>query len=128
MNKSSTKKQKTQQHNSVTAAAGGGNSDSQKEEYVGRRVAKYFGMALYAGTVVEYFSESEMGEPGEGEMWNIRFDDGDEEDVGETELVALLELYQQNRRLFFIVGGNNNNQNNNNSNHNNSSNPSPPGK
>jgi hypothetical protein len=122
MNKSTMKRQKTQQHHSVAAAGGGGNSDSQKEGYVGRRVAKYFGMALYAGTVVEYFSEIEMEEPGEGEMWNIRFDD--EEDVGETELVALLELYQQNRRLFFIVGGNNNNQNHNSNN----SNPSPPGK
>jgi hypothetical protein len=122
----SKKKQKTQQHNSVAAAGGRSGAAttpdySQKEGYVGRRVAKYFGMALYAGTIVAYYTETEM-EAGVGELWHIRFDDGDKEDVGEAELIALLELYQQNRRMFFVVGNTNNNNTNSNSN------PPPPGK
>jgi hypothetical protein len=66
----------------------------QKEAYVGMRVDKFFGAVRYTGTVTAYFPAEEM-EPGVGELWNIRFDDDDQEDVDEKELIALLKIYDE---------------------------------
>jgi hypothetical protein len=88
MTTSPTKSQKTQSNNAALRQR------QQKEAYVGMRVAKFFGAVRYNGTVTAYFSADEM-EPGVGELWNIRFDDDDQEDVDEKELIALLKIYDE---------------------------------
>lgn len=57
--------------------------------YVGARIAKYFGVELYLGTVA--FVDN---------FYHIVYDDGDEEDVLQEELNEMLKLYQsQSERL-----------------------------
>jgi hypothetical protein len=81
---------------------------SKKEGYVGQRVAKYFadgsgGNELYSGRVAAYFPSEEVASG--VELWQIRFDDGDEEDVEEAELYVILDLYKRNRMLFLQSKG-----------------------
>ena len=58
------------------------------EEHVGERIAKFFGDKLYLGSVTEH------GENKGNEIWEIRYDDGDEESMSWAALNSALNLYR----------------------------------
>lgn len=59
------------------------------EDYIGDRVAKYFLKELYFGEVTEYWRDDDFG----SRYWHILFDDGDNEDQDELDLIESLDLY-----------------------------------
>lgn len=61
------------------------------DRYVGRRIAKYFGESLYKGTVIELIPSDVTAE--EIDLWNIKYDDGDEEDLDELDVTDAIALY-----------------------------------
>ena len=58
------------------------------EQHIGHRIAKYFGDKLYLGSVTKH------GENKGNEIWEIRYDDGDEESMSRTALNSALDLYR----------------------------------
>lgn len=74
-----------------------------KKSLVGQRVAKYFrgpdgNKQLYPGKVLAFFPSKEVSIA--VDLWYVRFDDGDEEDVEYHELLTIMKQYKQNRHLF----------------------------
>ena len=58
------------------------------EGFIGSRVAKiFFGTNLYLGTVNAY-SDS---------LWRVNYDDGDEEEYEEAELLDAVKLYEESK-------------------------------
>lgn len=64
------------------------------QSYVGRRVAKYFDVVLYYGSVREYTPPDLNDES--VDLWNILYDDGDNEDLERKELDECFDLYRRN--------------------------------
>ena len=58
-------------------------SPTYSHQYVGARIAKYFGTELYLGTVA--FVD---------DYYHIVYDDGDEEDMTQDELIEVMKLYK----------------------------------
>jgi pantothenate kinase type III len=63
------------------------------EEYVGDRVAKDFDNKLFFGTVKEVWYDKKSRE----NLWLIKYDDSDEEDVYRDDLVELLNYYEKEK-------------------------------
>jgi len=89
---------------SVASAAKQAKGDSldisNPEDFVGRKVAKFFGEYLFLGEVTEYL-------PPENEspsIWTVVYNDGDQEDYELKELLELVELHRQyDRRELDLV-------------------------
>ena len=64
--------------------------------YKDMRVAKTFGTDIYFGSVKTYF-EADKEDPKSEALWNIVYDDGDEEDLNVRELAGALRLYNQKK-------------------------------
>jgi hypothetical protein len=63
-------------------------------DYIQLRIAKYFDKDLYYGTITEFSPSTENEE--KIDLWRGKYDDGDEEDYEEKELMRLLKLYVTN--------------------------------
>ena len=63
------------------------------EDYVGDRVAKDFDGEIYFGTVQEVWHDK--GE----KLWQIKYDDSDEEDVDKKDFIGLVSLYEKEKHL-----------------------------
>lgn len=77
--------------------------EAYKEALVGQRVAKYFRNEenqnqLYRGKVVDFFPSKDV-EIGV-DLWLIRFDDGDEEDVDHDEVMKIIAQYKKHKHEF----------------------------
>lgn len=74
-------------------------SDAQADgaRYKGMRVAKTFDADVYFGSVKMYF-EADKEDPKSEALWNVVYDDGDEEDLNVRELANALRLYNQKKR------------------------------
>ena len=64
--------------------------------YKDMRVAKTFDADVYFGSVKTYF-EADKENPKSEALWNIVYDDGDEEDLNVRELAAALRLYNKKK-------------------------------
>ena len=64
------------------------------EDYVGDRVAKDFDGEVYFGTVREVWYDNETEE----KLWQIKYDDSDEEDCGKDDFIGLLNLYEKEKQ------------------------------
>lgn len=66
----------------------------QQERYIGQRVAKYFDKVLFRGHVVQYFPKNIMDS--KKEAWQVLYEDGDSEDVYETQLLNMIARFKKN--------------------------------
>ena len=64
--------------------------------YKDMRVAKTFGTDIYFGSVKTYFEADKEDHKSEA-LWNVVYDDGDEEDLNVRELAGALRLYNQKK-------------------------------
>ena len=64
--------------------------------YKDMRVAKTFGTDIYFGSVKMYFDIDKEDSKSEA-LWNVVYDDGDEEDLNVRELAGALRLYNQKK-------------------------------
>ena len=60
--------------------------------YKDMRVAKNFGTTVFFGTIKTYF-EADASDPKSVTLWNVVYDDGDDEDLNVRELAGALRLY-----------------------------------
>ena len=65
------------------------------ENFVGRRVAKYFVDTLYYGSVSEFYGKNIVEE--QVDLWHIIYDDGDSEDIDAEALLDCFVLYTRNK-------------------------------
>ena len=80
--------------------------------YNDMRVAKTFGTDVYFGTIKAYFAADEE-DPTSVALWNVVYDDGDEEDLNVQELAGALRLYNQKKQNDpKATGGGNNSSSN----------------
>eukprot|EP00527_Entomoneis_sp_CCMP2396_P000137 CAMPEP_0198155212 /NCGR_PEP_ID=MMETSP1443-20131203/69017_1 /TAXON_ID=186043 /ORGANISM="Entomoneis sp., Strain CCMP2396" /LENGTH=635 /DNA_ID=CAMNT_0043821953 /DNA_START=179 /DNA_END=2086 /DNA_ORIENTATION=+ len=63
--------------------------------FVKRRVSKYFDKDLYFGVVDSYISPDES--MGEGPLWHVIYDDGDNEDYDASDMVTQMKDYEVNK-------------------------------
>jgi len=66
------------------------------ELLAGKRVAKEFDEGIFFGNIKEYLPKGSV-EDIDFEMWSVRYDDGDEEDLREAEIRAMLQLYEKEK-------------------------------
>jgi hypothetical protein len=64
---------------------------AEPQFYVTRRVGKFFEGAIYFGTVTSY--------DGNELLWQIDYDDGDEEEFDKDELMIHIKLYESHKDL-----------------------------
>lgn len=64
---------------------------SDPQYFVNRRVGKFFENVIYFGIVSSYDANEEL--------WQIDYDDGDEEEFDKDELAHHLQLYESNKHL-----------------------------
>lgn len=64
---------------------------------VGKRVAKEFDEGIFFGSIKEYLPRGSV-EDADFEMWSVRYDDSDEEDLGESDIRSMLQLYEREMR------------------------------
>ena len=76
--------------------------------YNDMRVAKTFGTDVYFGSIKAYFAAGEEG-PKPVALWNVVYDDGDEEDLNVQELAGALRLHNQKKQNDPKATGNNSN-------------------
>ena len=76
--------------------------------YNDMRVAKTFGTDVYFGSIKAYFAAGEE-EPKPVALWNVVYDDGDEEDLNVQELAGALRLHNQKKQNDPKATGNNSN-------------------
>ena len=80
--------------------------------YNDMRVAKTFGTDVFFGTIKAYFAADEE-DPKSVPLWNVVYDDGDEEDLNVQELAGALRLYNQKKQNDpKATGGGNNSSSN----------------
>ncbi|KAG7347509.1 hypothetical protein IV203_016214 [Nitzschia inconspicua] len=63
---------------------------NEPEEFLGRRVAKYFDGELYFGTL-DHIASEDKNDP----LWHVTYDDDDEEDFEYNQVKAALLLYEE---------------------------------
>lgn len=68
----------------------------RKRNYVGQRVARYFGKKLYRGTISSW-DPAAVVEDGV-DLWKVEYEDGDGEDYEELEVNEGLKLYEQEEK------------------------------
>lgn len=74
--------------------------NDSSSDYVGKRVSKKFGKRNFFGEIKEkWFDEKDKNAP----RWNVKYDDGDEEDFDEKELANALKRYEKSKRFDFKV-------------------------
>ncbi|GAX11038.1 hypothetical protein FisN_2Lu567 [Fistulifera solaris] len=65
--------------------------------YVGKRIGKYFpDKLLYFGTITHWFPKGDFVE--KLPLWNIKYDDGDDEGLHEPQVKRLLKAYEKRKR------------------------------
>jgi hypothetical protein len=63
------------------------------KEFLGRRVAKFFGKDIFFGTI-DFISSLDKGEV----WWHVLYDDSDQEDLDYKQLKIAILLYEQHER------------------------------
>ena len=63
-------------------------------DFISSKVLKPFDDEIYEGEVIEFFAK--FGEESPVDLWRIRYEDGDEEDVELLELKAAIKFWETN--------------------------------
>ena len=65
--------------------------------YIGCRVAKYFDDELYFGKIRKYTAQNLADDPESVDLWQVRYDDNDEEEYDIEDMIEYLTLYETHR-------------------------------
>ena len=70
--------------------------ESEKaQKYIGKDVVKEFYGEAYTGTVQKFLAKEDVG--AKEDFWEIKYSDGDKEDVKEKELLSLIEAFEKKK-------------------------------
>ncbi|GMI12624.1 hypothetical protein TrVE_jg3106 [Triparma verrucosa] len=70
--------------------------ESEKaQKYIGKDLVKEFYGEAYTGTVQKFLAKEDVG--AKEDFWEIKYSDGDEEDVKEEELLSLIEAFEKKK-------------------------------
>ncbi|GMH89487.1 hypothetical protein TrVE_jg5669 [Triparma verrucosa] len=70
--------------------------DSEKaQKYIGKDIVKEFNGEAFTGTVQKFLAKEDVG--AEEDFWEVKYSDGDEEDINEEELLDLIEAFEKKK-------------------------------
>ena len=68
-------------------------------DHVGKRIVKKFDKKNFFGEIKEKWLDEKDSSP----RWNVKYDDGDEEDFNEKELTNALKRYEKSKRFDYKI-------------------------